>query len=132
MSHNHPHHDCGGGCSHGTDSSADLGVAYSLYTKIDLDKLQCLNESVDGSGKKIFKPWHERKTFDVYLESDCDAELLINIPFTGNVKLKSFIILGNLRLVIDYYNLMISFLFFKVETRILIHHEFFYSRIARP
>lgn len=88
------HHDCGEGCSHGTDSTGDLGVAYSLYTKIDIDKVECLNESSEGSGKKIFKSWDKRLHFEDYVESDCDAELLINIPFTGNVKLKSIIVLG--------------------------------------
>ena len=90
----HSHHDCGGGCSHGTESTSDLGIAYSLYSKIDLDKLECLNERVEGSGKKVFKAWDKRLEMDDYLESDCDPELLINVPFTGNVKLKSIIVLG--------------------------------------
>lgn len=88
----HHHHD--GCCGHGAESTSDLGIAYSLYSRIDIDKLQCLNESTEGSGKKIFKAWDKRLHFEDYVESDCDAELLINIPFTGNVKLKSIIVLG--------------------------------------
>lgn len=34
--------------------------ACSLYQKIDTEKLQCLNEAVEGSGRTIFKPWEER------------------------------------------------------------------------
>lgn len=33
---------------------------YSLYQKIDTEKLQCLNESEEGAGKTVFKPWDER------------------------------------------------------------------------
>ena len=33
---------------------------YSLYQKIDTEKLQCLNEAEEGSGKTVFKPWDER------------------------------------------------------------------------
>ena len=33
---------------------------YSLYQKIDTEKLQCLNESEEGAGRTIFKPWDER------------------------------------------------------------------------
>ena len=32
----------------------------SLYKKIDILKVQCLNESVEGAGKSVFKPWEDR------------------------------------------------------------------------
>jgi len=93
MSHGH----CGGGCNgdhnHQHDSP-EMGVEYSLYTKIDKDNLTCLNEATDGSAKSIFKPWDQRLNFDTMVESDTDSELLFNIPFTGNVKLKGIIIVA--------------------------------------
>ena len=63
---------------------------YSLYQKIDFSKFECLNESEDDSGKRVFRPWESRldKNSSNCVTSDCDAELLFNIPFTGNVKLK--------------------------------------------
>ena len=33
---------------------------YSLYQKIDMENMQCLNEAEEGSGKTVFKPWNER------------------------------------------------------------------------
>ncbi|RWS28629.1 hypothetical protein B4U80_05821 [Leptotrombidium deliense] len=83
-------------CSTGEDHSHDseLGVEYSLYTKIDTYNVQCLNEAEDGSGKSVFKPWEERLNFEKCVISDVDEELLFNIPFTGNVKLKGIIIIG--------------------------------------
>ena len=37
------------------------GAAYcSLYQRIDTEKVQCLNESIDGSGVTVFKPWEDR------------------------------------------------------------------------
>lgn len=63
---------CGGGGGHGHDHSghgscdghdhtpAELGVAYSLYTRIDIDNVECLNEAIEDSGKTVFKPWEER------------------------------------------------------------------------
>lgn len=38
----------------------ELGVQYNLYEKIDLQNVECLNELVEGSGAKIFKPWEEK------------------------------------------------------------------------
>lgn len=105
------HHHCDG--SHDHDETPETGIEYSLYEKIDKDNLECLNEAQDGSAKKIFKPWEERLNFDVVkvmftmvcvclygfflqcVESDADEELLFNIPFTGNVKLKGIMIIGN-------------------------------------
>jgi len=83
----HEHHDHG-------PKVEDLGSLYTLYTKIDVQKVQCLNEDKEGSGVTVFKPWHERLDTENFVESDCDEELLFNIPFTGSVKLKGIIIIG--------------------------------------
>lgn len=56
--HGHGHgHGCG--CE-GEHEPAERGLEYGLYQKIDLEKLQCLNESRDGDGKLVFKPWDQR------------------------------------------------------------------------
>lgn len=65
MPHDHHHH--GGGCVHESSDSdylKEIGIQYSLYTKIDMENLECLNETVDGSAKMIFKPYEERLNFD--------------------------------------------------------------------
>ena len=56
--HGHSH----GGCEHDHDhqKEEDRGAAYSLYLKIDLERVQCLNEAEDGSARYIFKPWDRR------------------------------------------------------------------------
>ena len=51
------------GCEH-KHQEQDIGDNFTLYTKIDLQKLQCLNEEIDGSGKDIFKP------FDLRLDNE--------------------------------------------------------------
>ncbi|XP_040192915.1 PITH domain-containing protein 1 isoform X3 [Rana temporaria] len=93
MSHGHSH---GGDCSCSAERSdgPERGLEYGLYQKIDLEKLQCLNESEEGSGKTVFRAWEERGDRSRFVESDDDEELLFNIPFTGNVKLKGIIIIG--------------------------------------
>jgi len=88
----HCDHDCNGHSS--LNDTEDLGVLYSLFSKIDLSKVECLNEATEGSGKTVFKPWDERLNFEHFVESDCDEELLFKIPFTGNVKLKGLMIIG--------------------------------------
>lgn len=59
--HGHGH---GGGHGHGCceceHEPAERGVEYELYKRIDIEKLQCLNESRDGDGKLVFKPWDQR------------------------------------------------------------------------
>lgn len=58
--HGHSHDGgCGGG--HDCDSHVtedQLAAAYSLYTKINLDAVQCLNS--DSPAKSVFKPWEQR------------------------------------------------------------------------
>ena len=49
---------------------------------------------VENSGRLVFKPWERRLDKTECVESDADEELLINIPFTGDVKLKGLIVIG--------------------------------------
>ena len=45
----------------------ELGNLYTLYTKIDLGKVQCLNECKEASGKVVFKAWDKRlETAEVF------------------------------------------------------------------
>ncbi|KAJ3671186.1 hypothetical protein LUZ60_008612 [Juncus effusus] len=69
---------------------------WSLYKHIDLSKVLALNESVPGSVKSVFKAWEQRLETSVeYLESnDGDPELLVFIPFTSDVKIKSISVIG--------------------------------------
>lgn len=56
--HGHGHgHRCG--CEEEHEPS-ERGLEYGLYSRIDLEKMQCLNESRDGDGKVVFKPWDQR------------------------------------------------------------------------
>lgn len=56
-----PHGKCGDASHH--QETEDLGIQYSLYTKIDRENVECLNESRDGSGKSVFKAWEDRHNF---------------------------------------------------------------------
>lgn len=98
MPHSHGTGGCSGGCDHGAAGhlGEEFGVQYSLYQKIDFSNLECLNESEEGSGKRVFRPWQSRldKGETDFVSSDCDAEFLFNIPFTGNIKLKGLIVIG--------------------------------------
>lgn len=93
-----PHsHDHGSGCSHEAvdiDNPNEMGIQYSLFSKINFENLECLNESEEGSGKFVFRAYENRLDFGKFVESDADEELLFNIPFTGNVKLKGVIVIG--------------------------------------
>lgn len=64
MPHNHDEH--GHDCSHeavDVDNELEMGIEYSLYTKIDMENLECLNEESEGSGKIVFRPFEERLDF---------------------------------------------------------------------
>ena len=58
--HGHSHGNEGCGHDHDHTSEAELASAYSLYLKIDTERITCLNETVEESGKSVFKPWDKR------------------------------------------------------------------------
>ncbi|KAH0436793.1 hypothetical protein IEQ34_026323 [Dendrobium chrysotoxum] len=69
---------------------------WSLYKHINLDQVTALNESVAGSIKSVFKAWDRRlDNSEGFLESnEGDPELLVFIPFTSDVKIKSISVVG--------------------------------------
>lgn len=84
MSHCHDEHD-DHHHHHGEehDHSDDITPAlqFSLYQHINFDEITTLNESPQDSGKAIVKKtWAERLTDEPELTSDCDEQLIINIP----------------------------------------------------
>ncbi|NXJ51694.1 PITH1 protein, partial [Spizaetus tyrannus] len=90
----HGHGRCCCCCGEAAAVGGDGGAAWGLYLRIDRQRLQCLNERREGSGAFVFRAWEERGDRAQFVESDDDEELLFNIPFTGNVKLKGVIVMG--------------------------------------
>ena len=67
-------------------------MEFSLYRWVDLEHVRGLNERVPGSSRTTLKPWPERLDCGenaAFVESDADDQLIIHIPFTGEVKLKA-------------------------------------------
>ena len=74
-------------CSHDHDCEAASCGEASLYTHINHTGVTCLNAVDPAQGSKVLRPWHERRSRDACLESlEDDAELLLHIPFTSDVK----------------------------------------------
>ncbi|KAF3480278.1 protein of unknown function DUF1605 [Arthroderma uncinatum] len=97
MPHHHHGHGHGHGCHDeaGHDHSNDVvpAVQSLLYKQVDFDKIVTLNESEPKAGAAIVKkPWDQRLEVEPQLESDADEQLLMHIPFAGQVKLHSVLI----------------------------------------
>lgn len=54
------HHCHDGHHDHDHADSDEMGIQYNLFEKIDKENLECLNESIEGAGKTVFKPWDKR------------------------------------------------------------------------
>lgn len=104
LSGGHGHsHESGGdagagghGHSHGAGESCapDDPDGNSLLPFIDVGNITCLNESVENAGQLVFKALADKHDDGDCVVSDADAELIIHVPFTVAVKLKSFCIIG--------------------------------------
>ncbi|KAG7285268.1 hypothetical protein NEMBOFW57_009889 [Staphylotrichum longicolle] len=90
--HSHGDHDH----DHGDhDHSDDITPAlqFSLYQHINFDEVTALNEAAYGSGRAVVKKtWQERLAAEPEVESDVDEQLILNVPFTGQVKLHSILL----------------------------------------
>ena len=89
-SHDHEH-------SEPDDTNTSLGT--SLRPSIDFSNVRCLNESRPGAGRDILKLYDERWTSDPKLLSQEDheeePELLLVLPFTEAVSIKSLCVLSH-------------------------------------
>ncbi|KAJ7109028.1 PITH domain-containing protein [Mycena crocata] len=91
MPHQHDAH-----CGHeSTDhdhehDATDLGPKDNLFNQIDRDNVVALNAT--GQGSVVIKPWHERLDEEKSIESDADDQMIIRIPFTSSVKLRSLLL----------------------------------------
>ncbi|KAJ7108518.1 galactose-binding domain-like protein [Mycena epipterygia] len=86
----------------------------NLYGFIDKDNVHGLNLAVPEHAKAIIKPWDERDSTDKYADSGVDDQMILHIPFTQNVRLKSILLkLGrgevtprHLRIYANYPNIV--------------------------
>ncbi|TRM64902.1 galactose-binding domain-like protein [Schizophyllum amplum] len=94
MPHEHIHNGCAGEShehDHGHDhDTSDLGPQDNLYSHVDRGVVHALN--ANGEGPEVIKPWHERLDETEYLESDADDQMIIRVPFTGAVRLRSILL----------------------------------------
>ncbi|GAV69897.1 PITH domain-containing protein [Cephalotus follicularis] len=74
----------------------DCSSDWSLYKHIDTSKVSALNEAIPGSVRSVFKAWEQRlnSSGELLESNEGDPELLIFIPFTSDVKIKSISIIG--------------------------------------
>ncbi|KAI1173185.1 PITH domain-containing protein [Nemania sp. FL0916] len=94
------HGGCGGDDGHGHhnhehDHSDDITPAlqHNLYQHIRFDDIVTMNEAEFHSGRDIVKKtWTERLDPTPELASDTDEQILMNVPFTGQVKLHSILL----------------------------------------
>ena len=78
-----------------TNFSITLTWFIDLYGAIDLEGLEAFNEEEEGSSKFVIKPREEMlEESKGTLRSDDDWELVIKVPFTSKVKIKSIVIIG--------------------------------------
>lgn len=93
--HEHHGHGHGHGHDHEHDHSDDVTPAlqFSLYQHIDFSQIVTLNEAQPGAGRAIVqKTWDQRLDPEPELVSDVDEQLLMNVPFTGQVKLHAILL----------------------------------------
>ncbi|PIL23342.1 hypothetical protein GSI_14653 [Ganoderma sinense ZZ0214-1] len=81
--------------SHDADSVSeqlgefDLG---NLYRSIDKHNVHGLNLTVPEDAQALIKPWDERDDTSKFAESGVDDQIIIHVPFTQNVRLRSVLL----------------------------------------
>ena len=80
---------------HDHDYDDEDGLGVSLQSYIDMPQTFCLNEHRANAGRDILKAYVDRRSLEPNLKSDeDDLELLMYIPFTEAVSVKTVCISG--------------------------------------
>ncbi|WOO78509.1 PITH domain-containing protein [Vanrija pseudolonga] len=88
-SHDHHGHDHGHD-GHDHDVPLEAGPSDSLYGVIDTEHVVALNAAGGGEqGRVVIKDWASREDETKWLESELDDSLILQIPFTASVALRS-------------------------------------------
>eukprot|EP00298_Acanthocystis_sp_HF-20_P002688 c1307_g1_i1.p1 GENE.c1307_g1_i1~~c1307_g1_i1.p1 ORF type:complete len:161 (-),score=34.58 c1307_g1_i1:36-518(-) len=94
--HGHGHNDEHGNNAH--DNSAVEGEEWSLFLSIKTSHLTCLNATSSSRISSIFKPRDKcLDTSQGFITSDVDPQLILTIPFTSPVNIRSICVVGNSR-----------------------------------
>ncbi|KAJ6588917.1 galactose-binding domain-like protein [Mycena capillaripes] len=64
----------------------------NLYGFIDKDNVHGLNLAVPEDAKALIKPWDERDSTARYADSGVDDQMILHVPFSQNVRLKSVLL----------------------------------------
>ncbi|TFY71029.1 hypothetical protein EVG20_g1965 [Dentipellis fragilis] len=69
-----------------------IGNSESLYGVIDRQNVHGLNLTVPEDAKETIKAWADRESTVKYADSNVDDQMIIHIPFSQNVRLKSLLL----------------------------------------
>ncbi|THH16119.1 hypothetical protein EW146_g4462 [Bondarzewia mesenterica] len=98
-----------------SESFSSLGsITENLFAVIDRDNVHGLNLTIPEAAKDTIKPWNERESTEKYADSNVDDQMIIHIPFSQNVRVRSlFLKLGrgeftprHLRVYANYPNII--------------------------
>ncbi|KAI0322840.1 DUF1000-domain-containing protein [Amylostereum chailletii] len=64
----------------------------NMFSAIDRVNVHGLNLTVPEDAKETVKPWDERESTDKFADSNVDDQMIIHIPFTQNVRLRSILV----------------------------------------
>ncbi|KAG8813764.1 hypothetical protein FRC20_003405 [Serendipita sp. 405] len=75
-----------------SESQAGFGDSTNLFGVVDRDRVHGLNLTVPEDAKELIKSWDMRENTSKFVDSGVDDQLIINVPFTQNVRVKSVLL----------------------------------------